>query len=297
MKILVTGGTGFLGKPFVARCVVDGHEVVVVSRKAGNLDGARLVVADFADKASLEAVKDEVGVVDAVVHLGAFVYKKPEEDVAEEMARANVVGTAYVLDVFCKDAKIIVNGSTAEVYGLPDSEGLIREDLLPRPASNYGASKLAGEYFANVFSARNTIPVVNLRFSVMYGEPDPIARAIPNFMKKAVRGEPLEIFGGEELRDYLHVQDAVTSIMCALKATSSGTYNVGSGKGTSVKDAAQAIVDLAESKSDLKILPRQKKASDLVLDISSSQNGLGYKPTYSFPQGLDAQLEWEKRQG
>jgi UDP-glucose 4-epimerase len=296
MRLLVTGGTGFLGKPFVKRALKEGHEIVLISRQQVADKGVTAVKADLTDKDSLNSAKSQVGSIDAIVHLGALVYKKPEEDVADQMALANVVGTAYLLEVFGKDAKVIVNGSTAEIYGLPEADRPIHEDMLPRPASNYGASKLAGEYFANVFAARNNVPVVNLRFSVMYGAPDPIARAIPNFIKKAVAGEPLEIYGGEELRDYLHVEDAVESIMCALKATASGTYNVGSGKGTSVKDAAEAIVDLAKSKSTLTVLPRQKAASDIVLDIAALQKDLQYKPKHTFPSGIETQMEWERKQ-
>jgi UDP-glucose 4-epimerase len=296
MKLLITGATGFLGTPLVTGCITNGYDVVIISRRQVSVAGVRCVVADFANKASLEAAKAAVGPIDVIVHLGALVYKKPDEDVATNMAQVNIAGTINVLEVFGKEAKLIVNGSTAEVYGLPDVEGPVVEGAIPHPASNYGASKLAAEYFCNIFAARQNIPVVNLRFSVMYGAPDPIARAIPNFIKKAVRNEPLEIYGGEELRDYLHVDDAVQSILCAFKAAVSGTYNVGSGKGISVKDAAQAIVSTAKSTSTLSVLPRQKKAADLVFDSSALERDFGYKPQYIFPAGLEKQIEWEKQQ-
>src|SRR5436305_1612623 len=123
MKLLITGATGFLGTPLVTGCITNGYDIVIVSRRLVSVVRVGCVVADFANKASLEAAKAAVGPIDVIVHLGALVYKKPDEDVATNMAQVNIAGTINLLEVFGKEAKLIVNGSTAEVYGLSDVEG------------------------------------------------------------------------------------------------------------------------------------------------------------------------------
>lgn len=291
MRLLVTGSSGYLGKIFVDRCHQEGHEVVAIGRSKIQRDNVQSFLADITDRESLQRVRPQVRTIDAIVHLAALVYRKPDEDVAPAMAETNILGTINLLDVFGADAKTIVYGSTAEVYGLPGVNEPISEDLRPEPLSYYGASKLAGEYFTNTFASRNGKVAVNLRFSVMYGLPDPIARAIPNFIRRALANEPLEIYGGEEKRDYLHVEDAAQGVLCALTATKSGTYNIGSGHETSVKDAAKSIVAATKSRSELTIQERQKPAADLVFDISQARTDLGYEPKYTFPEGIEAQIK------
>jgi len=292
MKLLITGGTGYLGKGVIERCLREGHEVVLLGRHktARAIAGVTFIAADIASKEQLKNVRVAVGDVTTLVHLAAKVPKEPKEDLAEDMVMTNVLGSLNLLDVFGEKLEHVVYGSTAEVYGLSQDAIPITERQLPVPMSNYGASKLSGELFIRVFCAAKGIKCTMLRFSVMYGLPDTISRAIPNFISRAKKGEPLEIYGGEELRDYLHVDDAAEAVLCAVRAKKDGVYNIGSGAATSVKDAAKAILQATKSLSELRILPRQKKAADLVFDSSSAGKDLEYHPVFVFPSGLETQL-------
>lgn len=291
MKVLVTGGTGYLGPRLVRRLAEEGHEIFLVGRSGGAQTAAAVFVrADITSPPEMAAARKATGPVDLLVHLAAKVPRTPPEDRAGDMTRVNVAGTSSVLETFGDGLRHVVYGSTVEVYGLPGGTEPITEQQLPVPLSNYGASKLAGEYLCRIFCQRRDISCSMLRFSVMYGRPDPIARAIPRFISKARAGEPVEVYGGEELRDYLHVDDAAEAVICAVRAKRTGVYNIGSGKATSVRQAAEAVMEATGSAAELHILPRRKKRSDLVVAMSAAREELGYEPSRRFPSGLEAQL-------
>ena len=138
------------------------------------------------------------------------------------------------------------------------------------------------------------IPVSMLRFTVLYGPGDTIARAIPNFIKQALAGKTLEVYGGEELRDYLHVSDAIHAVYLAATKSVSGVFNIGTGKGVTIKDTAETIAKLINPNGTVQILPREKKAADIVLDVNRAEKELGFQADHVFPDLLDDQITWHK---
>jgi len=298
MKFLVTGGTGFLGQDVINRLLADGNEVVLLGRSApqNNPAGCQFFEGDITKPETLEACKGQHPDIKTVVHLAALVPRTKDEDIASDMCQVNVQGTINLLNVFGESLENFVYASTAEVYGLPSSDKPIAETDLPMPLSNYGASKLSGEHFCRVFSAKTNLPISMLRFTVLYGPGDRIARAVPNFINKALKGENLEVYGGEELRDYLHVSDAAKAVYLAAIKPVSGVFNIGTGTGITIKSAAEAIVDLVGNpKAKLSILPREKKAADIVLDVAAAKNQLGFTAERIFPELLSEQIEWHKK--
>jgi UDP-glucose 4-epimerase len=300
MKVLVTGASGFLGESLVGRLLDDGDEVVVIGRseaKERANEKYTFVKADITDNQALQEVHKNFPAIDTIVHLAALVPKTKDEDVAPAMFDANVRGTINLLETFGDGLKNFVYASTAEVYGLPEADGKITETMLAKPLSYYGASKLAGELFCNVYSARHELPISMLRFTVLYGPGDRINRAVPNFIKKALAGENLQIFGGEELRDYLHVSDAARAVYLAAKKPVSGVFNIGTGKGITIRETAEKIVEMVGN-SDVKadIQPREKKAADIVLDVDRATTELGFTAEHIFPELLDEQIEWHRQQ-
>jgi UDP-glucose 4-epimerase len=173
---------------------------------------------------------------------------------------------------------------------LPELHAPIREDSEPQPRSWYGASKVAAEIYCRTLERHDQMRIAILRFTVLYGTGDMIQRAIPNFVDSAIRHEPIRLFGGEELRDYLHVDDAARAVMAAWRGQLSGTYNVGSGLGVSVRDAADAVLRLAGGGSVLEQHPRQKPAADIVLDVTRFREATGFSPARVFPDGLEEQI-------
>lgn len=297
MRFLLTGASGFLGKRLIERLSKEGHEVFVLARRQpDDLAGATFVKGDITDKQQLAEAAQASGQIDAVIHLAANVPKTKDEDVASAMCEVNVVGTVNVLEAFGPITKNFVYASTAEVYGLPETNEPISEQLTPQPLSYYGASKLAGELFCRVYGQRNNLPVSMLRFSVMYGPGDTINRAIPNFINKALAGENLEVFGGEEVRDYLHLDDAVRALQLAATRAQAGVFNIGTGHGVAIKDVAEMIISKVNPKLKASVLPREKKAADIVLDISKAKQELGFEPKTIFPDKLEEQIEWHRNQ-
>lgn len=299
MKYLVTGGSGFLGQDVISRLLADeGNEVVLLGRTDPKIEHAQYAFCqgDITDVKTLEACREAHPDIKRVVHLAALVPKTKDEDLARPMCDVNTCGTINLLDVFGEGLDNFVYASTAEVYGLPTTDEPIREDaMLPTPLSNYGSSKLAGELFARVYGLRHNLAVSMLRFTVLYGPGDAIARAVPNFIKKALKGENLEVFGGEELRDYLHVTDAARAVYLAAKTPVSGVFNIGTGKGITIRETAQKIVELGGNRDvTAAILPREKKAADIVLNVERAANELGFTAEHIFPALLEEQIEWHR---
>jgi UDP-glucuronate 4-epimerase len=296
MKILVTGASGTVGGYLIEDLTKAGHNVVALGRhRPDSLKAPTIFVkGDIRIRDSLARAKTDFGVFDSVVHLAALVPRTKDEDAMVPMIESNVIGTANLLEVFGPDLKNFVYASTAEIYGLPQSGALITEDLTPNPLSFYGATKLSGELICNAFGQKHGLAVSILRFTVLYGPGDRINRAVPNFIRKALSRDTLEVYGGEELRDYLHVTDAAGAAFLAATKGVGGTFNIGTGKGISIKDTATSIAKMVDPDSKVKILPRTKKASDIVLDSTKAKAILGFSPKYVFPELLDEQIAWYK---
>jgi nucleoside-diphosphate-sugar epimerase len=295
LRVLLTGASGFLGSQATRRLAENGFELAVVGRRRPELHDVeiRFVEADLTDLASLRAARASVGPVEMVVHLAALVPKTQADDEPGPMYEVNVEGTLNLLTAFGDDATGLVYASTAEIYGLPAGSDPLTEAVPPNPPSWYAATKLAGEYVCRTWSRARGVPACILRFSVIYGPADTINRALPNFIERALADENLEVFGGEELRDYLSVDDAADAVALAAERTPSGTFNIGSGKGVTVRAAAEHVVQLTGSGAGIDVLPRRKPAADMVLSIEQARVALGYEPHRFFPEGLDRQIDWQ----
>jgi UDP-glucose 4-epimerase len=293
MRVLLTGGSGFLGSRVADLLAEDGHNVVSIGRTALGVAApgtTEFLRVDLTDERDVHRAAAEAGTVDSIIHLAGMVPKNPNEDQAGTAFDANLIGTINLFDAFGVAGQANTVASTAEVYGLPAGHAPIREDAEVCPLSWYGASKVAAEVYCRVLEQRVQMRIAILRFTVLYGPEDPIQRAIPNFVRSAVRGEAIRIFGGEELRDYLHVHDAARAVITAWEHRLSGTYNVGSGTGIAVRDAAAAVLRMAGGTAGIEQLPRQKPAADIVLDVTRFREATGFAPARVFPDGLEEQI-------
>jgi UDP-glucose 4-epimerase len=293
MRVLLTGGSGFLGRRVTDLLAERGHNVVAIGRTAPPgvpAATSEFFRADLTDRDDVQRAAGEAGEVDSIIHLAAMVPKHAGEDQARTAFDANLTGTIHLFDAFGRAGQANTVASTAEVYGLPAGHEPISENAEPSPRSWYGASKVATEVYCRVLEAHAEMRIALLRFTVLYGTGDTIQRAIPNFIRSAVRGEPMRIFGGEELRDYLHVDDAAVAVVRAWECRLSGTYNVGSGIGVSVRDAAAAVLRAAGRSTPVEQLPRQKPAADIVLDVTRFREATGFAPARVFPDGLEEQI-------
>ena len=236
-------------------------------------------------------MSDEI--FDATVHLAAFVPRTATDDTLDKARLGNIDATINLLTHFGEKSEKIIIGSTAEVYDQSKIHGPITEDNVVAGGSYYGSTKLASELITQSYAKKLNKELTILRFSVMYGGYDPIARAIPNFIRAAKAGEDLTIRGANVLRDYVHIDDVARSIICAVNANGAGVVNIGTGRGISIRETAQAIVDSTQSTSRIVVLS-EDGGSDIVIDISRAEKLLNYHPEVFFPDKLKEMEELYK---
>ncbi|MFZ0091123.1 MAG: UDP-glucose 4-epimerase GalE, partial [Solirubrobacteraceae bacterium] len=265
MKVLVTGGAGYIGSVVSRHLLQAGHEVVVLDslergHRAAVADAARLVVADLREADAVDAAVREG--FDGVLHFAAFALVGESVSQPELYYHNNVVGTMNLLDAM-RTAEVprLVFSSTCAVYGQPD-EVPISEAAPTRPTSPYGASKLAVDLMIGDYCRAHGLGAVSLRYfnvagaSAAAGEDhDPETHLIPNVLRAALgRGRHVEVFGtdyptpdGTAVRDYIHIEDLSDAHLLALDGARAGehrVFNLGNGTGFSVRqviDAAREV--------------------------------------------------------
>jgi UDP-glucose 4-epimerase len=261
MKLLVTGGAGYIGSIVASQLLAEGHDVVVLDslergHRAAVPSGARLVVADMLDRDSLQRTVAEG--FDGVLHFAALALVGESVSHPERYYRTNVVGTLNLLEAM-RQVRIdrLVFSSTCAVYGQPD-EVPISETAPPRPANAYGASKLAVDTMIGDFCLAYGLGAISLRYFNVAGasdgigeDHDPETHLIPNILRTALGLSPhVDVYGtdyptpdGTAIRDYIHVEDLSAAHLKALEATRAGEhqiFNLGNGNGFSVREVIDA---------------------------------------------------------
>lgn len=294
MKLLVTGSSGFVGRRFLEMTPTD-WEIICLGRSQPDSFTGRWIRCDLSDQKSIKSAAKQVSdeTFDAIIHLAAFVPKTAADDTLDKARLGNIDATINLLTYFGEKSEKIIIGSTAEVYDQSKIHGPITEDNVVAGGSYYGSTKLASELITQSYAKKLNKELTILRFSVMYGGYDPIARAIPNFIRAAKAGEDLTIRGANVLRDYVHTDDVARSIICAVNANGAGVVNIGTGRGISIRGTAQAIVDSTQSTSRITVLS-EDGGSDIVIDISRAEKLLNYHPEVFFPDKLKEMEELYK---
>jgi len=296
MRILITGGAGFLGAALACRLVQEGHRVQVLDDlSAGN--PARLpkevhfTRGDVRDVPRLWTLLRDV---ECVYHLAARVFVPESVLYPREYNDVNVGGTVSVMEAM-RDAgvKRVVLASSGAIYG-NQAHQPVHEDLEPDPNSPYAVSKLAAEYYVRTIGRLWGIETVILRVFNAYGAGQfaPVYRApvIPALMKQALVGGSLVIFGeGGQTRDFVHVDDVVDAMLVAATAENvdRAILNVGSGQETSINDMAR-LIGTVTGKS-VRLLYSQVESGGvprLVADLTLAQEKLGFRPRVPLEEGL-----------
>jgi UDP-glucose 4-epimerase len=230
---------------------------------------------------------------DAVVHLAALIDVEGSVNNPMETHRVNVDGTLNVLSEAVRSGvKKFLFASSAAVYG-EDNPLPLKEDYPLKPMSPYAASKAAAEHYCNVFHQCYRLPTVILRYFNVYGfrrEYDSYSGVITAFVNNALEDKPLVIFGdGEQTRDFVHVEDVVSSTILALKGANSvgEILNVCTGEPTSVNDLARTVKEVAGK--SLQIIHGEPRRGDIRSnygDPSKAKKTLGFKAEISLREGL-----------
>jgi UDP-glucose 4-epimerase len=188
----------------------------------------------------------------------------------------------------------LVYASSSSVYG-DDTPIPMREDHLPHPVSPYGVTKLAAEQLCHLYHANYAVPAVALRFFTVYGPRQRPDMGFYRFLKAALAGQPIHLYGdGSQSRDFTFVADAVSAMVAAgARGTPGRVYNIGGGSRVSVNDVLALVGRLVAKPLDIQREAEQKgDMRDTYADTSLARGDLGYRPTVTLEQGLDAEFRW-----
>ncbi len=302
MKLLVTGGAGFIGSHLVRTFLADGHDVHVVddlsSGRRENLpDGVPLHVHDIRGSEAADLVRRER--FDALVHEAAQMDVR--RSVADPVfdATVNVLGFLNLMEAARTSGvqKVLFASTGGAIYGEPAFGGPQTEDDPLRPLSPYGITKLTTEKYLFFYHETYGIPYVALRYANVYGprqSPHGEAGVVAIFTERLLRGEATTINGeGTQTRDYVFVGDVAAANRAALGYDGSGAFNVGTGVETDVNTLFRHLrrlvgSDAPEQHGEGK--PGEQRRS--VLDVSRTTAALGWRPTVDIADGLAETVAW-----
>ena len=240
--------------------------------------------------------------VDYVFHLAAMISVPESMAKPVECNEINAAGTLIVLEEAAKaGAKKLVLSSSAAIYG--DNPVVPKvETMLPEPKSPYAITKLDGEFYCKLFADADRLPTACLRYFNVFGpRQDPksqYAAAVPIFIDRAVKNEPITIYGdGEQTRDFIYVKDIVAAnAFFATQSNAIGVFNVAYGRKITIQELAQQIITLTGSKSEIKHVP--DRAGDVKHSLAAIDKlrDAGFVPTCNFSDGLKTTVEFFQSQ-
>ncbi|MBI4277434.1 MAG: SDR family oxidoreductase [Armatimonadetes bacterium] len=301
MKILVTGGAGFIGSHVVEAYLATGHAVAVVDtlatgRRENLPPGVRLHQVDLRDEA-LDGVfaeeRPEVVNHHAAQASVAVSLRDPRGDAA-----VNVIGGLCLLELCVRHGvrRVIYASTGGAIYG--DAASLPTDERHPAaPSSPYGVAKYALEQYLHAFRVMHGLPSVTLRYANVYGprqDPHGEAGVIALFIHAMLRGEQPTVFGdGAQTRDFVGVEDVARANVLALQSDAAGVFNIGTGVETSVNDLFARLAALTGSPGRPARAPaRPGEVYRSVLDVRLAAERLGWTPQVSLQEGLHRTVDW-----
>jgi UDP-glucuronate 4-epimerase len=310
MRILVTGGAGFIGSHLCEKLLRDGHSLTVVDDlndfydpavKRRNLECITAIgpicffPVDIQDTAALLDVVESAR-PDAVIHLAARAGVRPSLADPLLYERTNVLGTLSVLEA-CRRFAVpkLVFASSSSIYGIANHVPFREDDLLNLPVSVYAATKIAGEKLCFTYSHLYKLSVVCLRFFTVYGPRQRPDLAIRKFVELIDSGRPIPVFGdGTSGRDYTYVEDTVQGIVAALHYDCAyDVFNLGNSHPIQLKALIETIEKVLGKKAEVQWQPDQPGDVPITYaDITKAQSILGYRPGTLFEEGIAKFVSW-----
>lgn len=312
MRLLITGGAGFIGSHLCEKYTEEGHTVLCLDNfLSGNLINVRhlldyrnfkLIRGDIRDLELLERISRDV---DVIFHLAAQVHVDRSYVEPRLTYEINVIGTQNVLEVArIYDVKKVIHASSSEVYGSAQYVPIDEKHPLDAPHP-YGASKIAADRMCNAYITTYGMDIAIPRFFNIFG---PRQRdigyggVISIFTRRVLNNMPPVIFGdGLQTRDYTYIEDAARAFDLILNHESKlEPINIGSGKELSIIDLANSIIDLCGKKGKIKTVhvePRIGEVKKLIADTTKAKKILGWEPKYDLKEGLRAFIQWYMKYG
>jgi dTDP-glucose 4,6-dehydratase len=298
MKILVTGGAGFIGSHFVKRLLAGGHDVVVLDKLTYSGNRANVpgdVPFHHGDIAEPADVAAAAAGCEAIVNFAAETHVDRSILSAEDFGRAEFRGTQVLLEHLRTTGIRMVQVSTDEVYGDLEAGGSSTESDALRPSSPYSAAKSAGDLLVSAYARTFGVNASITRGSNTYGPNQYPEKFIPLFATNALDGEPLPLYGdGRQIRDWLFVEDHCAGVEFVLHNGAPGeVYNVGGGDEHENIDVAERIIELAGADRSLLRSVPDRPGHDRRYSLDTSKlHGLGWAPKKAFDEGLRETVAW-----
>lgn len=309
MRILVTGGAGFIGSHLVEKLLGAGHQVVILDDfndfydpqiKHANIAGfakdVTMCHVDLRENDSVQSVFRREK-MDTVVHLAARAGVRPSIQSPRLYYDTNVIGTLNLLEAARKSGvERFIFASSSSVYGasktVPFSEG----EHLTQTLSPYAATKIGGEFLCSTYSHLYQMRVVALRYFTVYGPRQRPDLAIHQFTRRIYAGEPIDQFGdGTTRRDYTYIDDIIQGTMAAIDYDGAmyDAFNLGESQTIQLKDLILAIENFVGKKAKINRVAEQPGDMPLTYaDISKARKLLGYNPTTKLSEGLPKFVDW-----
>ena len=313
MRILITGGAGFIGSHLCEKYTKEGHTVICLDNfMSGNLTNVRhlldyrsfkLVKGDIRDFELLEKVMRDV---DVVFHLAAQIHVDRSYIEPKLTYEVNVMGTQNILEVArIYDAKRVIHASTSEVYGSGEYSPMGENHPLNAPHP-YGASKIAADRMCYAYIQTYGMNISIIRLFNIFGPRQRDAGyggVISIFTRRILNNIPPIIYGdGMQTRDYTYIEDAVRAYDLILNHNKPITepINFGTGKEVTIIDLANKIIELCGKKGNIKpvhVEPRIGEVKRLIADATKAKKLLGWEPKYDLGKGLEKFVKWYKNYG
>ena len=303
-NILVTGGTGQIGSFLTEFLVAGGANVTVLGRKISNLkeikplvesNKIKFIECDLINEKNLESVKTKLENIDYLLHFSSEMAELFSSLLKNAMhsVNLNLKGIIQLLK-FLPHLDGILYASSIGVYGIPKYLP-IDEECPTNPVTFYGCGKLGAEKYLKLFSNTHSVPLTMMRYSSVYGPRNRTKRALPTFINLALEDKPIILHGnGDTFNDFIYISDVIDATKSGILRNQSEIYNIGSGIKCTVLQLAQKIIELTNSKSQIKYSNKSSN-HDNVFDISKAKNNLGFFPKVSIEEGLMKEIAWHKK--
>lgn len=305
MKLLVTGGAGFIGSEFVRKAVKIGYDIVVIDKLtyAGDLERLKEVEsnitfykADITNKEFIEYIfrKEKP---DIVTHFAAESHVDRSILDASPFIETNVKGTQVLLDV-AKDIGVekFINIATDEVYGELGEEGTFRENSPLVPNSPYSASKAAADMLGRAYYKTYKLPVITVRPSNNYGPWQYPEKLIPVVILKALNNEKIPVYGtGQNVREWLFVSDCAEAVFEIIEKGKVGEiYNVGSNQEKRNIEVVKTVLKLLNKPENLIDFVKDRPGHDFrySLDTTKIKKEIGWEAKIKFEEGIENTVKW-----